>query len=115
MCPFTQTIIARFTLCVKAVRPKALAIPIPRNGAPSRRALVELDQKSSIHMAHTSLFRWVTAAGGSALRQPTTLHGDLVPAPRKYTSERRREVLIACRTTCSALLSGRASVVPHRN
>jgi hypothetical protein len=59
-------------------------------------------------VAHTSLFHWVTALGMDALRQPRTLHADFAPASRKYTSERRRSILIACRTICSVLPSDQA-------
>jgi hypothetical protein len=56
-------------------------------------------------MAHTSLFRWVTAFGADARRQPEDLPADLAPPARKYTSDDRRSVLIACRAVCSHLLS----------
>lgn len=63
---------------------------------------------NSTTVAHTSLFHWVTALGSDALRQPKTVHADFAPASRKYMSERRRSILIACRTTCSVLLSDQA-------
>ena len=59
-------------------------------------------------VAHTSLFHWVTALGRHALQQMETLRADFAPASRKYTSERRRSILIACRITCSVLLSDQA-------
>jgi hypothetical protein len=61
---------------------------------------------SSTILAHTSLFHWVTTLGMDAQRQLETLHAGFAPASRKYTSERRRSILIACRATCSTLLSG---------
>ena len=61
---------------------------------------------SRITMAHSSLFHWVTALGRDALRQPEPPDADFAPAPRKYSSERRRSILIACQATCSHLLSG---------
>jgi hypothetical protein len=61
-------------------------------------------------MAHTSLFRWVTALGGKALRYPENSQTGFDPAPRKFTSELRRSILIACRATCSVLLSDQAPV-----
>lgn len=57
-------------------------------------------------VAHSSLFHWVTALGRDALRHLKTLQADFVPASCKYTSERRRSILIACRATCSVLLFG---------
>jgi len=57
-------------------------------------------------MAHTSLFRWVTALAGGEQRQSVTVPADFTPASHKYTSERRRSILIACRATCSVVLSG---------
>ncbi len=54
-------------------------------------------------MAHTSLFRWVTALGRDAIRQSQSLPADFTPASRKYTSDQRRSILIACRVTCSVL------------
>ena len=59
-------------------------------------------------VAHSSLFHWVTALGRDALRQPEPPHADFAPASRKYTSEPRRSILIACQATCSGLLSGQA-------
>jgi hypothetical protein len=61
---------------------------------------------SCITMAHSSLFHWVTALSRDALRQPEPPDTDFAPAPRKYASERRRSILIACRATCSHLLLG---------
>jgi transposase-like protein len=59
-------------------------------------------------VAHSSLFHWVTALGRDALRQLRAAHTDFAPAPRKYASERRRSILIACQATCSGLLSAQA-------
>lgn len=59
-------------------------------------------------VAHSSLFHWVTALGRDALRQLRNVHADFAPASRKYTSEPRRSILIACQATCSGLLSGQA-------
>ena len=61
-------------------------------------------------VAHSSLFRWVTALGRDALRQLKTLHADFAPALRKYTTERRRSILVACRATCSAVLLGQTPI-----
>jgi transposase-like protein len=55
-------------------------------------------------LAHTSLFRWVTTLAASALPNSTDMQRDFNPAPRKFTSEARRCLLIACRTACSVLL-----------
>lgn len=53
-------------------------------------------------VAHSSLFHWVTALG----RRPLEIHrAELAPAARKYTSQRRRSILVACWANCSALLS----------
>jgi hypothetical protein len=60
-------------------------------------------------VAHTSLFRWVTALGRDALRQLETLPADFAPASRKWVSKKRRSILIACRARCSVLLSDRAA------
>ena len=57
-------------------------------------------------MAHTSLFRWVTTLGGVEQRHSDTVPADCTPASHKYTSEQRRNILIACRATCSVVLSG---------
>ncbi len=62
-------------------------------------------------VAHSSLFHWVTALGRDALRQPEPPHPDFALAPRKYASERRRSILIACQVTCSGLLLGQAPTV----
>ena len=59
-------------------------------------------------MAHTSLFRWVTALGGDEQRQSDTVPADYAPASHKFTSEHRRSILIACQAACSVLLSGQA-------
>ncbi len=59
-------------------------------------------------VAHSSLFHWVTALGRDALRQLGIVHADFAPASRKYTSEPRRSILIACQATCSSLRSGQA-------
>jgi hypothetical protein len=67
---------------------------------------------SLTNLAHTSLFHWVTVLGRDALRQVESPHADFAPALRKYTSERRRSILIACRATCSVLMSGQASTAP---
>ncbi len=56
-------------------------------------------------VAHTSLFHWVTALGTNARRRPEPLGADFTPASRKYVSEQRRSILIACRATCVALFS----------
>jgi hypothetical protein len=66
------------------------------------------EEPSLTIMAHTSLFRWVTTLGKNARRQSDTVPVGSSPAPHKYTSEQRRSVLIACRATCSVLLSGHA-------
>jgi hypothetical protein len=58
-------------------------------------------------MAHTSLFRWVTTLGRRGQRQSDTVPADYAPAYHKYASQKRRTILIACRATCSVLLSGR--------
>ena len=55
-------------------------------------------------LAHTSLFRWVTALAASALPNPTDLQRSFDPAPRKFTSEARRCLLIACQMACSVLI-----------
>jgi hypothetical protein len=65
-------------------------------------------------MAHTSLFRWVTTLGGNAPRPSEQLPAVFVPAPRKYTSDLRRSILIACRAMCLTLLSGLTLAAPHR-
>ena len=62
-------------------------------------------------MAHSSLFHWVTALGRHAPRHPKTVHADFVPASCKYTSERRRSILITCRAICSVLLLGQTPIV----
>jgi hypothetical protein len=62
-------------------------------------------ESSNTTMAHTSLFRWVTTLGGGEQRQSDTVSADYTPASHKYTSEQRRTILIACRATCSVLLS----------
>jgi hypothetical protein len=62
-------------------------------------------------MAHTSLFRWVTTLGGNPRQQPKTVPADFAPATHKFTSEERRSVLIACRATCSVVLSDGAPVL----
>jgi hypothetical protein len=81
----------------------------PMEGAgPSRRANIA---SSPATMAHTSLFRWVTSLGRHA-RQPESLSTDFAPASRKYTSQERRDVLIACRATCSVLLLDRSPAAP---
>jgi hypothetical protein len=64
-------------------------------------------------VAHTSLFRWITTLGGDAQRQPEAEPTAFSPAPRKYTSEERRFVLIACQATCSVLLSHPAPAASH--
>jgi len=66
------------------------------------------EEPSRATMAHASLFRWVTTLGGDAQRQASTAPDDFTPASHKYTSERRRSILIACRATCSVVLSGQA-------
>jgi hypothetical protein len=55
-------------------------------------------------LAHTSLFRWVTAFAASALANSEHLPRGFNPASRKFTSEARRRLLIACRVACSVLL-----------
>ncbi len=62
-------------------------------------------ESSNTTMAHTSLFRWVTTLGGGEQRQSDTVPADYTPASHKYTSEQRRTMLIACRATCSGMLS----------
>lgn len=62
-------------------------------------------------VAHTSLFRWISALGGKALEGAAHLQRRCDPAPHKFTSESRRCILVACRATCSALLANRASGV----
>ena len=69
---------------------------------------------SRITMAHSSLFHWVTALGRAALRQPDSPEVDFAPAPRKYASEQRRSILIACQATCSSLLLGQPPIVQLR-
>ena len=61
-------------------------------------------------LAHTSLFRWVTTLAASALPNPTDLQRGFDPAPRKFTSEARRCLLIACQVACSVLLSANTPV-----
>ena len=61
-------------------------------------------------MAHTSLFRWVTTLGKNLRPQLKIVPTEFAPAPHKFTSEERRSVLIACRATCSAMLSDGATV-----
>ena len=61
-------------------------------------------------MAHSSLFHWVTALGRQAPRHLNTLHADFVPTAGKYTSARRRAILINCQATCSALLLGQRPI-----
>jgi len=78
--------------------------PLDESVPPGRTDVVP----SPVTMAHTSLFRWVTALAGDARQQSETLPADFTPASRKYTSEERRSVLIACRATCSVFLSDRA-------
>jgi transposase-like protein len=55
-------------------------------------------------LAHTSLFRWVTSLAASAPPNSTDLQRGFNLAPRKFTSEARRCLLIACRAACSVLL-----------
>jgi hypothetical protein len=62
-------------------------------------------ERSDPAMAHSSLFRWVTTLGRRAQRQSDTVPADYTPSSYKYTSKQRRTILIACRATCSLLLS----------
>jgi transposase-like protein len=54
-------------------------------------------------LAHTSLFRWVATLAVAFLHSTTDLQSSFEPAPRKFTSEPRRYLLIACRAACSGL------------
>jgi hypothetical protein len=60
-------------------------------------------------LTHTSLFRWVASLARDVLRNPKDLQRGFDPAPRKFNSEPRRCILIACQVTCSALLSNRVA------
>jgi hypothetical protein len=65
-------------------------------------------------VAHTSLFRWVTCLASKTRRQADTLPTDFTPASRKYTSEERRSILVACRAVCAILQSNLApSALPY--
>jgi hypothetical protein len=69
------------------------------------------DSLSLAIVAHSSLFHWVTALGRDALRQLGAVHTDFAPASQKYTSERRRSILITCRATCLMMLSGQTHIM----
>ena len=77
------------------------------NSPPHDRSVAILSRTT---MAHTSLFHWVTTLGRDALRQPRILRADFVPASRKYTSEQRRSILIACGTIFSTLASDQTPI-----
>jgi hypothetical protein len=80
----------------------------PANNSAHRGPAVAIPSLAT--MAHTSLFRWVTTLGEDTLPQPKTLRAEFAPAAYKYASAQRRSILIACRTTCSVLLSDQAPV-----
>ena len=67
-------------------------------GAAGKSAIHHRDDETpSISIvAHSSLFHWVTTLGKDVVWHLKTLHADFAPASRKYTSERRRSILIAC-------------------
>lgn len=55
-------------------------------------------------VAHTSLFHWVTALGAEAMRSSSTRQVAFLLSPRKYTSERRRSILMECYSISAAYL-----------
>jgi hypothetical protein len=71
--------------------------------APLGRADAE---PSLMTMAHSSLFRWVTTLGRRGQHLSDAVPADDTTASHKYASQQRRTILMACRATCSLLLSG---------
>lgn len=65
-------------------------------------------------VAHTTLFRWISALAADACWKTATINADRTVASRKFTSTRRRAVLIACRANCLRLCSAREITSPSR-
>jgi hypothetical protein len=82
-------------------------LPICYHEAPAGRRTHRCgDQIVSLAaVAHTSLFRWVTCLANKIFRQADALATDFAPAVHKYTSGKRRSILVACRETCASLQS----------